>query len=85
VVPLSDKRAVMTYGIFDLASGNLVDSFNSEPAALELVSALLDEDGVDPEEVGLIVADDRGATVATLHGRALADAVYQGGTLGVHA
>ena len=70
----------MDYGVFNLDSGNLIDSFESEKAALELVGALLDDEGTDPETIGLIVANAQGRTVRSLHGRALSDAVYAGGT-----
>ena len=69
----------MTYGVFNLASGNLIDSLDNEPAALELLSALLGEKDADPEEIGLVVADDSGQTLASLHGHSLTDALYHGG------
>lgn len=76
----------MTYGVFNLASGNLIDSVNTEPEALELLSSLLDERDADPEMIGLVVADDRGHTVASLHGHKLTDAIYSGGIpAGVYA
>lgn len=68
----------MTYGLFNLASGNLIDSVETEPEALALVSAILDESG-DVEEFGLVVADDAGHTLASLQGSDLASAVYSGG------
>jgi hypothetical protein len=69
----------VTYGVFNLESGNLIDSVDTEPEALELLSALLEEPEADPETIGLVVADDRGRTVASLHGHSLTDAVYSGG------
>ena len=69
----------MTYGVFNLASGNLIDSVESERDALELLSSLLDERGANAEEIGLVVANDAGHTLASLHGQSLADAVYAGG------
>jgi hypothetical protein len=69
----------VTYGVFNLASGNLIDSVDTEPEAIELLSSLLGERDADPEELGLVVADDQGRTVASLHGHSLTDAVYDGG------
>ena len=78
-------RSAMTYGIFNLSSGNLIDSVESEPEALELVAALLDDDA-DPETIGLVVEDDHGHTLASLHGHTLTDALYSGGIpTGVYA
>lgn len=74
----------MTYGIFNLTSGNLIDSLESEPAALALVSSLLQEKDVDGDEIGLSVVDGDGHTIATLHGRELQDAVRTGGIHPVH-
>jgi hypothetical protein len=68
----------MTYGIFNLASGNLIDSVDTEPAALEMLSSLLEERDADPEMIGLIVEDDLGHRVAALHGGTLQDAVFGG-------
>ena len=68
----------MDYGVFNLESGNLIDSVESETQAFKLVVSLLEE-GTDPEAIGLIVADAYGRTVRSLHGKALADAVYAGG------
>jgi hypothetical protein len=76
----------MTYGVFNLASGNLIDSVATEPEALALLSSLLDQKDSDPETIGLLVADDSGKTVASLHGHTLTDAVYHGGiAAGVYA
>ena len=69
----------MTYGLFNLATGNLIDSVDSEPDALELLTALLEEKDSDVEALGLVVADDAGHTLAVLQGHALTDAVYNGG------
>jgi hypothetical protein len=69
----------MSYGIFNLASGNLIDSVTTEGEALALLSGLLDEKNVDLEQIGLVVADDNGRTLLSLHGHSLADAVYSGG------
>lgn len=69
----------MDYGIFNLESGNLIDSLESEREALELVARLLDEQRTDPEKIGLIVADAQGHTVLSLHGRALADRIHASG------
>jgi hypothetical protein len=77
-----DDRSIMTYGVFNLSSGNLIDSVDTEPEALELLSSLLEEKDTDPEMIGLLVADDRGRTIANLHGHTLTDAVYHGG---IHA
>ena len=64
----------MTYGVFNLATGNLIDSVDSGTEALELVSSLLEDHDADPEMIGLSVVDDAGRTVVTLHGRSLTDA-----------
>ena len=69
----------MTYGVFNLSSGNLIDSVETEPEALELLSLLLEAKDTDPEMIGLLVADEHGRTVASLHGHSLTDAVYHGG------
>lgn len=76
----------MTYGVFNLESGNLIDSAETEPEALELLSALLEDGETEAAGLGLVVADDQGHTLASLHGRTLADAVYSGGIpTGIHA
>lgn len=69
----------MTYGVFNLASGNLIDSLDSEPEVLALLVSIFEDREVDPETLGLVVADDVGRTLVSLHGRALADAVHSGG------
>jgi len=69
----------MTYGIFNLASGNLVDAVGSEPEALDLLTVLLEDRDANPEEIGLIVAGDDGRTILSLQGHSLTDAVYHGG------
>jgi hypothetical protein len=75
-------RAIMTYGIFNLASGNLIESVDSEPEALAFVSSLLNEKDVNVNQIGLSIVDKHGHTVTTLHGRKLEDAVHSGG---IHA
>ena len=73
------------YGIFNLASGNLIDTVDTEPKALELLSSLLEEKDADPEMIGLSISDDAGHTVLTLHGHTLTDAVYHGGISAIYA
>lgn len=69
----------MTFGVFNLESGNLIDSVDTEREAVELVTGLLDEGPDIQERLGLLVVDDDGHTVGNLHGEALAIAVRAGG------
>jgi len=63
----------MTYGVFNLDSGNLIESFRTERRALEFVADMPDDDHVEPDEFGL-VAFDRGAPAQTLSGDELREA-----------
>lgn len=62
----------MAYGVFNLDSGNLIDSYRSEKRALELVAELLDDDN-DPGSIGLVTFE-RGKPVRTRSGNELRDA-----------
>lgn len=63
----------MTYSIFNLDSGNLIDSYRSESRALALIAEILDDDENDPEALGLIVFA-RGKEVRQISGDALREA-----------
>jgi hypothetical protein len=64
----------MTYSIFNRDSGNLIDSFQSEKKAFEMIARMLEAEGNDPESIGLIVTD-RERTVRTYSGHELSEAV----------
>jgi hypothetical protein len=64
----------MTYSIFNRDSGNLIDSFQSEKKAFEVIARMLEDEGNDPESIGLIVTD-RERTIRTYSGYELTEAV----------
>lgn len=68
----------MRYGLFNLTSGNLIDSVSTAQAALTMLAEMLEETEVDADALGLIVADEDGRTVTSLHGRPLAEWVDRG-------
>jgi hypothetical protein len=57
----------MTYSIFNRDSGNLIDSFQSERRAFEMIAEMLRDEANDPESIGLIVTD-RERTIRTYSG-----------------
>lgn len=60
----------MTYSIFNRDSGNLIDSFQSERAALALIAEMLEDDENEADSIGLVVTD-RERTIRTLSGEEL--------------
>ena len=66
----------MTYSIFNRDSGNLIDSFQSERRALEVIAEMLGNPENDPDSIGLVVTD-RERTVGTFSGYELQDVVGQ--------
>lgn len=64
------KGAIMTYAIFNLASGNLIESYRSEKRALELVADMLEDEDNDPDSIG-VVTYQKGKAVRTLSGEDL--------------
>ena len=59
----------MTYELWHLVGGSLVDSFEDQDVALEAVRAYLDADEAD--QVALIVRDTSGAIIMSPTGEAL--------------
>ena len=64
----------MTYGIFNLNSGNLIESYRSERRALELVAEMLQDDENEADTIGLVVSRKR-RTIRVLAGEELRAAV----------
>jgi hypothetical protein len=63
----------MWYELWDVASGNLITDFDSEPEAVETARAYLQADETGPAvDVSLIVYDDQDRPVRSLEGDALA-------------
>jgi hypothetical protein len=63
----------MTYGVFNLDSGNLIDSHRTKKRALMLVAEMLEDYDNDADEIGLVVMN-KGKTVETITGDALRSA-----------
>ena len=65
----------MTYSIFNLDSGNLIDSYRSQKRALELAAEMLEDEENDAESIGLVVTN-KGKTVRVMAGEDLRAAVH---------
>ncbi len=63
----------MTYSIFDLGSGDLVDSFENEHDAAVLMRSMLDREPRVQESLAVVIADDSGSIVHTVEGEGLVD------------
>jgi hypothetical protein len=70
---------LVTYGVFNLMNGNLVDSVESEQEALSILTVMIDVERMDPEWVGLVVEDGSGNAVASFHGEVLERMIHSGG------
>jgi hypothetical protein len=64
----------MTYGIFNLDSGNALAWYDSQPEALAAVGKLLGGEPDSAESVGLMEFDDNGHPTQSLLGQELAAA-----------
>jgi hypothetical protein len=71
----------MTYGLFNLDSGNLIDSLSSEQSVRAAIAEILETEPEAEEHLGLVVTDDDGQTVATYTGHAIAQ--FGGSSSGV--
>ena len=58
----------MTYSIFSLETGNLLDSYATRTGAMNAVASLLEKDSRARSSVALIEFDDDGAIVTTYEG-----------------
>jgi hypothetical protein len=71
----------MTYGLFNLDSGNLIDSLASEQQARAAVAEILEHEPDAEEHLGLIVTDENGETIATFTGHDVAEFGSSGAVL----
>lgn len=62
----------MTYSILSLASGNILESYDSESGALEAAARLCHSEPVATESVALVSFDDAGMPVESIDGEELA-------------
>lgn len=68
------------YTLWDLDDANLIGSFTTESAALEIVRRSIEIHGLDSMlNVGLGMADDTGRTVAVAEGGALIELAKRDG------
>jgi hypothetical protein len=65
----------MHYGILNIESGNLRDSFATEREALAALAEILEREPEAADVLGLLIQDDNGKPVDALHGKRLRDAV----------
>jgi len=63
------------YGIVNIESGNLRDSFASKREALAALAEILEREPEAADALGLLIQDDDGKPVDALHGQRLRDAV----------
>jgi len=63
------------YGILNIESGNLRESFASEQEALAALAEILEREPEAADSLGLLIQDDDGKPVDALHGQRLRDAV----------
>jgi hypothetical protein len=64
----------MTFTIWNLETGNLVDWFHSEEDAYAAVRRVVGSGRVDADAVGLRIEDEQGHSVGALQGPTLLDA-----------
>ena len=62
---------MLTYSLFSLDTGDLIEAYSSEDAALALAARMVEQEPEARDLIGLVVTDADGSIVSTASGEAL--------------